>query len=62
MTDHANGSRSESDSAVEPEPDVPRAVETVEAYEDDDSVVLYDAENPLAWVQSTAAVTIEDAA
>jgi hypothetical protein len=51
------------DSAEEsrPEPDVPDAVETTEAYETEDGVVLYDAENPLAWVQSQAAVSITDA-
>jgi len=64
MTDRANGSRTESDSADEsrPEPTVPDAVETTEAYETEDGIVLYDAENPLAWVQSKAAVTLTDAA
>ena len=62
MTDRANGSRTELDSAAEPRnPDVSEAVETVEAYETDDGVVLYDAENPLAWVQTDGAVPIEDA-
>lgn len=36
----------------------PRA--SVEAYRDDDGVVLHDAQNPLAWVQSTAAVAVEE--
>jgi hypothetical protein len=50
------------DSAAEPRnPDVSEAVETVEAYETDDGVVIYDAENPLAWVQTDEAVPIEDA-
>jgi hypothetical protein len=35
--------------------------ETVEVYESEDGVVLHDAERPLAWLQSTYAVTIEDA-
>jgi len=45
-----------------PEPAVPEAVETTEAYETDDGVVLYDAENPLAWLQAeaSAAVTVRD--
>jgi hypothetical protein len=63
MTDRANASRTEMDSAAEsrPSPAVPDAVETTEAYETDDGVVLYDAENPLAWVQASHAVTIKDA-
>ncbi|MEF8757170.1 MAG: hypothetical protein V5A33_02925 [Halobacteriales archaeon] len=36
-------------------------VETIEAYETDDSVVLYDAENPLAWVEATDAVRLTEA-
>jgi len=35
--------------------------ETVECYEVDDDVVLYDAENPLAWIESDTTVAIEDA-
>jgi hypothetical protein len=35
--------------------------ETVECYEVDEDVVLYDAENPLAWIQADSAVTITDA-
>lgn len=36
------------------------AVETVEAYEDDGRVVLYDAANPLAWVEATLAVPLRE--
>lgn len=35
------------------------AVDTVEAYEDEGRVVLYDAENPLAWVEADGAVRID---
>ncbi|MFB6087040.1 MAG: hypothetical protein ABEJ85_00850 [Haloarculaceae archaeon] len=45
-----------------PEPPAPEGVETVEAYELDDGVVLYDAENPLAWVRTTRPVTLEEQA
>ncbi|MFC6787645.1 hypothetical protein ACFQFH_17830 [Halobaculum halobium] len=38
------------------------AVETVEAYEDDGRTVLYDAENPLAWMEANTAVTLADLA
>jgi hypothetical protein len=61
MTDRADGT-AELDSAAETrKPGVSEAVETVEAYETDDGVVIYDAENPLAWVQADAAVPVEDA-
>lgn len=62
MTDRANGGRTETDSADEsrPAPAVPDAVETTEAYEIDDGIVLYDAENPLAWVQASKAVSLQE--
>lgn len=34
----------------------------IEAYEADDRTVLYDARNPLAWIESSAAVIITEAA
>lgn len=34
----------------------------VEVYEDDGSVVLFDAGNPLAWVEATTAVSLTDVA
>jgi hypothetical protein len=45
----------------------PNAVSTasvgeVEAYETDDGVVLYDAGNPLAWIESRAPVRLDEAA
>jgi hypothetical protein len=63
MTDSARGTRTELDSAEEsrPEPAVPDAVETTESYEVEDGVVLYDAQNPLAWVQATDVVSLTDA-
>lgn len=36
----------------------PRA--SVEAYEEGGSVVLHDAENPLGWLQSTRAYSVEE--
>lgn len=33
----------------------------VEAYETDGGIVLYDAGNPLAWVESRAPVRLDDA-
>lgn len=34
----------------------------VEVYEDDGNVVLFDAGNPLAWVEATTAVRLRDVA
>jgi len=37
-----------------------RALDATGAYEADDAVVLYDTENPLAWIQATNAVAPEE--
>lgn len=44
------------------EPTASEGVETIESYEVEEGVVLYDAENPLAWVESNAAVTLRERA
>lgn len=38
------------------------AVATVEAYEDGGLTVLYDAQNPLAWVEARTTVRLADLA
>jgi len=40
----------------------PDGVATVESYEVDGGVVFYDAENPLAWVETTETVALSDLA
>lgn len=45
-----------------PAPDVPDAVETTETYRTDDGTVFYDADNPLAWIQTADTVTLEERA
>lgn len=35
-------------------------VETVEAYETDGRTVFFDAENPLAWVETSATVRLRE--
>lgn len=61
MSNHVNA-ESESDSAATAAVPVPMdGTETVECYETDGDVVLYDAENPLAWIETDTAVTITDA-
>jgi len=63
MTDRATDGRTEAHSVerTQSEPEVPEAVATTERYETDEGVVLYDAENPLAWVQTTEAVRLDEA-
>ncbi len=38
------------------------AVSTTEVYETDEGVVFYDAEHPLAWIQTSKTVRLTDAA
>ena len=40
----------------------PEGTETIESYETDDGVVFYDAENPLAWVETSQTFTLEELA
>jgi hypothetical protein len=60
VTDHAAGDRHRHNDVPQlPEGDDAR--DSVEAYDTDDGVVLYDAENPLAWLKGTNAVLLGDA-
>lgn len=48
---------------TEAEVELPAAEEsrdTVEVYEAEEGTVFYDAQNPLAWLQSTRAVTLTE--
>lgn len=38
----------------------PEGTATIEAYEIEDGVVFYDAENPLAWVETSKTLTLEE--
>lgn len=53
MSIHSNGRASDREP---PGTDSP----SVEAYEDDGRVVLFDAENPLAWMEATLSVRLAD--
>ncbi|WP_299237391.1 DUF7331 family protein [Natronomonas sp.] len=44
------------------EPTVAEAVRSTESYETSGGTVFYDAENPLAWVQSDDVVDLEESA
>jgi hypothetical protein len=43
------------------EPALPAAVQTTETYETEEGTVFYDAENPIAWLQTDSAVILQDA-
>lgn len=59
VTDHAAGdTHRQNDVPQLPEADDGR--ETVESYDTEDGVVLYDAEDPLAWLKATNAVSLGD--
>ncbi len=57
MSTHVDDAQSGRPDAVEP-----ASVATVESYEVDGGVVFYDAENPLAWVETTQAVPLSELA
>ena len=38
----------------------PEGTATIESYETEDGVVFYDAENPLAWVETSRAVSLSE--
>lgn len=61
MSDHASdhGRHSADESSPNHGPD---GVDSIEAYESEGKVVLYDAQNPLAWVETTRAVSLREAA
>jgi len=40
----------------------PEGTATIESYETEDGVVFYDAENPLAWVETSQTLVLDDLA
>ncbi|MFB6069052.1 MAG: hypothetical protein ABEJ90_03900 [Halobacterium sp.] len=60
VTDHAAGDRHRQNDVPQlPEGDEGR--DSVESYDVEDGVVFYDAQNPLAWLKATNAVSLGDA-
>lgn len=57
MSDHVDAGRWDRADDRRPDHD---GIDTVEAYEIEDGTVLYDAENPLAWVESSTAVSVHE--
>jgi len=63
MSHHASPD-GESDRAddLRSEPALPEAVQTTETYETEEGTVFYDAQNPLAWVQTDTTVLLNELA
>jgi hypothetical protein len=63
MSHHASPD-GESDRAadIRSEPALPEAVQTTETYETEGGTVFYDAQNPLAWVQTDTTVPLTELA
>ncbi|QLG47351.1 DUF7331 family protein [Natrinema halophilum] len=40
----------------------PEGTATIESYETEDGVVFYDAQNPLAWMETSRTLPLEDLA
>jgi len=61
MSHHASPD-GESDSAedIRSEPALPEAVQTTETYETEAGTVFYDAQNPLAWLQTDTSVSLNE--
>ena len=57
MSDHASAPGEHS--ADLPEPD---GIDSVEAYETEEGVVFYDAENPLAWLETSQTLSLREQA
>lgn len=62
MSNNDTPSSQDRPDASRSEPAVSDAVEATETYETDEGVVFYDADNPLAWLQSRDTVRLDDAA
>ncbi|MEF8825757.1 MAG: hypothetical protein V5A34_03805 [Halapricum sp.] len=61
MSNRVNAAEESDRAATGRSPGTITGAETVESYEDEQDVVFYDAENPLAWIESDSAVVLADA-
>lgn len=59
MSHHAPDGESDSTDDVLSDPVLPEAVQTTETYQTDEGTVFYDAQNPLAWLQTDGAVRLD---
>ncbi|GGN85411.1 MULTISPECIES: DUF7331 family protein [Haloarcula] len=63
MSHHASpDGQSDRADDIRSEPALPDAVQTTETYETDEGTVFYDAQQPLAWIQTDTTLELQDAA
>lgn len=60
MSNHAPSGETDSADELRSEPGLPAAVQSTETYRTDEGTVFYDAENPLAWLQTDSAVRLSE--
>jgi len=60
MVDPADSERRDRSSAAPARLDEAHGLDDVESYDVDGGVVFYDPQNPLAWVEATGAVRLDE--
>lgn len=60
MSNHASSGETDDAMELTLEPELSEAVQSTETYQTDDGTVFYDAQNPMAWVQTDSAVRLYD--
>lgn len=60
MSNHAPSGETDSAKELRSEPGLPEAVQSTETYQTDEGTVFYDAENPIAWLQTDSAVRLSE--
>ena len=60
MSNHAPSGETDSEEELRSEPGLPDAVETTETYQTDEGTVFYDAQNPLAWLQTDDPIRLSE--
>lgn len=62
MSNHASGGETDDAMELTSEPQLPEVIQSTETYRTDEGTVFYDAQNPLAWLQTDSPVRLSDRA
>ena len=60
MSNHATSGEPDDAMELSSEPQLSDAIQSTETYQTDDGTVFYDAQNPLAWIQTDATVRLSE--
>lgn len=60
MSNHANSGQNEDSAEAQLPESEQTGVESIEAYETEDGIVFYDAQNPLAWLKAGTTLTLKE--